>query len=245
MPVFPGIGTVVNVLAIIPGGLLGLLFKSGLKPRYQDAATLTLGLSVLFIGASGAIQGMLHVEGGLLSGLSTAQTLQLILALVLGALVGEFLDIDGHMEQLGRWLKQKADRGSDSRFVDGFVTASLTVCIGAMAVVGSIQDALAGDPSLLYTKAILDFMIVMVFASTYGKGAIFSALPVGAFQGTITLCAGALQPLLQDLAIQANLSLIGSILIFCVGVNLTFGNRFRVANMLPAIVFGVAFTALL
>ena len=148
------------------------------------------------------------------------------------------------MERLGAWLKAKASRGEDSTFIQGFVTASLTVCIGAMAVVGSIQDGLSGDPSTLFTKSILDCMIVMVFASTYGKGAIFSALPVGVFQGTVTLLAGLLAPVFSQ-AVISNLSFLGSILIFCVGINLAFGPRFRVANMLPALVIGGLYTALL
>lgn len=242
---FVGIGTVVNVLAIAAGGLLGLIFKNGLRPRWQEAMIRTLGLAVILIGGSGALQGMLRVEDGTLMGLSTFQTLEMIFSLVLGTLVGEMLDLDGGMERLGLWLKKKADRGGESRFVEGFVTASLTVCIGAMAVVGSIQDALMRDPSLLYTKAILDFMIVMVFAATYGKGAVFAALPVGVFQGSITLCARALQGLFQNVAVQNSLSFLGSILIFCVGINLVFEQRFRVANMLPCLVFGIMAAALL
>ena len=133
-------------------------------------------------------------------------------------------------------------QGRRQQFVQGFVTASLVVCIGAMAIVGSIQDGLSGDPSTLYTKSILDFLIVMIFASTYGKGAIFSALPVGVLQGTVTLCAGLLSPVFSQPVID-NLSFLGSMLIFCVGVNLCFGTKFKVANMLPALVFCAVFTA--
>lgn len=239
-----GMGTIVNVLAIIVGGLLGLLFKGGLKEHYQKAVIQALGLSTLFIGVSGVLPGMLVVEDGTLTGVSTKETLGMILSLALGTLIGEWLDFDGKMERLGAWLKKKATRGDDSQFIQGFVTASLTVCIGAMAIVGSIQDGLSGDPSTLFTKAILDFLIVMIFASTYGKGAVFSALPVGVLQGTVTLCAGLLAPLFSQ-AVIANLSFLGSILISCVGVNLAFGNRFRVANMLPALVIGAVYTALL
>ena len=142
------------------------------------------------------------------------------------------------MEQLGAWLKAKADRGGDSQFIQGFVTASLTVCIGAMAIVGSIQDGLTGDAATLYTKSILDFMIVMIFASIYGKGAIFSALPVT--QRSTVLCAGLVAPIFSD-GVIANLSFLGNMLIFCVGVNLCFGAKFKVANLLPALVFGPVF----
>lgn len=239
-----GIGTIVNVLAIVVGGCVGLLFKGGLKEHYQQAVVKSLGLCTLFIGVSGALPGLLVVADGGLTSVSIRETLGMILSLALGTLIGEWLDFDGKMEQLGGWLKEKATRGEDNQFIQGFVTASLTVCIGAMAVVGSIQDGLSHDPSTLFTKSILDCMIVLIFASTYGKGAIFSALPVGVFQGCVTLCAGLLAPVFSD-AVIANLSFLGSILIFCVGVNLAFGNKFRVANMLPALVIGAVYTALL
>lgn len=236
-----GTGTIVNVLAIIAGGSLGLLGKGGLKPQYQDSIIKSLGLATMFIGTSGTLQGMFSVAGESLISLGTRDTLAMILALALGTLAGEMLDFDGKMEQLGLWLKSRADRKGDSRFVQGFVTASLVVCIGAMAIVGSIQDGLTGSASTLYTKSILDFMIVMIFASTYGKGAIFSALPVGVIQGAVTLCAGLLSPVFSP-AVIANLSLLGNMLIFCVGVNLSFGTKFKVANMLPALVLGAVFT---
>lgn len=239
-----GIGTIVNVAAIIVGGLIGLLFKGGLKEHYQEAIVKSLGLCTMFIGAAGALPGLLRVEDGVLVSAPIRDTLGMILAMALGTLIGEWLDFDGKMERLGAWLKEKASRGEDSQFIQGFVTASLTVCIGAMAIVGSIQDGLSHDPSTLFTKSILDFLIIIIFASTYGKGAIFSALPVGVLQGGVTLCAGLLAPVFSA-AVIANLSFLGSILIFCVGVNLAFGSKFRVANMLPALVLGAAYTALL
>ena len=198
----------------------------------------------MFIGAAGALPGLLRVEGGVLTSAPIRDTLGMILSIALGTLIGEWLDFDGRMERLGAWLKKKATRGEDSQFIQGFVTASLTVCIGAMAIVGSIQDGLSHDPSTLFTKSILDFLLIIIFASTYGKGAIFSALPVGVLQGGVTLCAGLLAPVFSS-AVISNLSFLGSILIFCVGVNLAFGNKFRVANMLPALVLGAAYTALL
>ena len=239
-----GIGTIVNVAAIVVGGLIGLLFKGGLKEHYQEAIVKSLGLCTMFIGAAGALPGLLRVEDGALASAPIRDTLGMILSMALGTLIGEWLDLDGKMERLGAWLKAKASRGEDSQFIQGFVTASLTVCIGAMAIVGSIQDGLSHDPSTLFTKSILDFLIIIIFASTYGKGAIFSALPVGVLQGGVTLCAGLLAPVFSA-AVIANLSFLGSILIFCVGVNLAFGSKFRVANMLPALVLGAAYTALL
>lgn len=235
-----GTGTLVNVAAIVLGGLLGLLVRGGLKEHYQDGILKAVGLAIVFLGASGALTGLLTVEGGRLSTVGVRDTLAMVLAMALGALAGEFVDLDRHMEQLGAWLKAKADRGSDSQFIQGFVTASLTVCIGAMAIVGAIQDGLTGNAATLYTKAVLDFILVMIFASLYGKGAIFSALPVGVLQGTITLFAGLLSPVFRQPVID-NLSFLGNMLIFCVGINLCFGTRFKVANLLPALVLGPVF----
>ena len=123
--------------------------------------------------------------------------------------------------------------------MDAFVTASLTVCIGAMAIVGSIQDGILGDYSILAAKAVLDRIIILVMTCSMGKGCIFSAIPVAVFQGSITALAGLIRPLMTEAAL-GNLSMIGSILIFCVGVNLVWGKKLKVANMLPAVVFAVA-----
>ena len=230
-----GLGTIANVAAIIVGGGIGMLLKGGMKEHYQQSLQKAMGLCTIFIGASGALTGMIYMDGGRLA---TINTLPMIIAMVIGTVIGEFFDFDGKMEALGHYLKEKASAAGDSRFVEGFVTASLTVCIGAMAIVGSIQDGLLGDPSTLYTKSVLDFVIVMVFASAYGKGALFSALPVGVLQGSITVLAALLGSGSLPVAAVENLGFMGSVLIFCVGVNLAFGPKFRVANMLPALVIG-------
>lgn len=235
-----GLGTIANVAAIIAGGLLGLVMKGGLKQHYQDALEKAMGLCTIFIGASGTLAGMYTVSGGTLI---TGSSLGMIAAMVIGTIIGEFFDFDGKLEQLGVWLKSKAAKGDDSRFVEGFVTASLVVCVGAMAIVGSIQDGLLGDPSTLLTKSVMDGVIVMVFASAYGKGAIFSALPVGVLQGGVTLLAALVLKGNLPQEVIINLSFLGSALIFCVGVNLAFGPKFRVANMLPALVVGAVITA--
>lgn len=232
-----GIGTIVNVAAIIVGGMIGLIMKGGLKEHYRDALEKTMGLCTMFIGASGTLAGMFRVSG---NALETGGSLVMIASMVIGTIIGEFFDFEGKLERLGEWLKRKASKGEDSRFVEGFVTASLVVCIGAMAIMGSIQDGLLGDPSTLLTKSVMDGVILIVFASAYGKGALFSALPVGVLQGGITLLAALLAkgPLPDEMI--ANLSFLGSALIFCVGVNLAFGSKFRVSNMLPALPVGIA-----
>ena len=218
-----GTGTIVNVSAVIIGSGLGMLIRGGIKQRFQDLLMQALGLSTLFIGAAGALKGIFTVNG---AGLET------------GALIGEGINIEKQIERFGEWLKRKVKSNGDSGFVEGFVTSSLVICVGAMAVVGSLQDGLTGDAAMLYTKAILDFVIVLVLASALGKGVLFSALPLGILQGSITLFAGVIAPVLSDKMID-NLSFIGSVLIFCVGINLCFGKKIKVGNLLPALVIAV------
>ena len=175
----------------------------------------------------------------LLTVIGTTCSVLITLCLALGALIGEIINIEELFERFGGWLRVRTGNARDKQFVDGFVTASLTVCIGAMAIVGAIEDGLTGDYSILATKAILDFIIVMVMTCSMGKGCIFSAIPVAALQGGVTALAGLIKPVMTDAALS-NLSLIGSILIFCVGVNLVFGKKVRVANLLPAVVLAAA-----
>ena len=231
-----GLGTIINTLAIILGGLGGLLFGRFLKESVQDALCKAGGVSTLFLGIAGALEGMLTVEG---TGVVSGGTMLVIGCIALGSLIGALLNLEDGMERFGQWLKIKTGNARDTRFVDAFVTASLTVCIGAMAIVGSIQDGIKGDYSILAAKAVLDFIIIMVMTCSMGKGCIFSAIPVAIFQGSITALAGLIKPLMTDAALS-NLSMIGSILIFCVGVNLVWGKKLQVANMLPAVVLAVA-----
>lgn len=227
-----GIGTIVNTLAVIVGSMIGIMIKGGLKQRYQEIIMQALGLATLFIGASGAMSGMLKVID---NGLETQGSMLLIGSLVFGALVGEFLNIELRLEQIGEWLKSKVHIKSDTHFVEGFVTSALVICVGAMAIVGALQDGLQGDPSTLFAKSILDFIIVMVFASTLGIGVTFSALPLFVYQGSITLFATFLKPFLTQ-GVITNLSFIGSVLIFAVGINLCFDKKIKVANLLPAMI---------
>lgn len=232
----PGTGTIINCAAVVAGGILGLLLKKGLPERFQNILICICGLSTLFMGIAGTLKEMFTVENGMLV---THGTLMIIFSLALGALTGELLNIEKRIEELGEWLKVKSGSSKDTRFMDGFLNTSLTICIGAMAVVGSIQDGLNGDFTTLTAKAILDFIIVVVMTSSLGKGCIFSAIPVGIFQGSITLLARFIEPLLNTTSIS-NMSMVGSMLIFCVGVNLMFQQKIKVANLLPALVFAVA-----
>lgn len=230
-----GLGTLVNVLAVLAGSGLGMLIKTGLKRRFRDILMQACGIATIFLGISGALAGLLKVENG---AVSTKNTMLLIFSLVLGGLAGEALNIEAGMEALGERLKRLVRDKSDSRFVDGFVTASLVICVGAMAIVGSIQDGLTGDHTLLFSKSLLDFVIVMVFAATFGLGVMFSALPLGILQGGITLAAALVAGFLSE-SLISDLSCVGSVLIFCVGLNVAFNAKIRVGNLLPALLVPV------
>lgn len=231
-----GLGTIINSAAIVVGGIFGLLFGKFMKERIQDTLLKACGVCVLFIGIAGAMEGMLKIsDSSLLSG----RSMFIVASIALGAVVGEILNIEHGFERFGEWLKEKTGNAKDKGFVNGFVTASLTVCIGAMAVIGAIRDGISGDYSILVTKAILDMIIIMVMTCSLGKGCIFSAIPVFVFQGIITALARLIKPLMTTAAL-ANLSLVGSILIFCIGVNTVWDKRIKVANLLPSLVFAVA-----
>ncbi|MBR2421792.1 MAG: DUF554 domain-containing protein [Oscillospiraceae bacterium] len=231
-----GLGTLINTLAILSGGICGALFGKLLSESAQDTLTKVCGVSTLFIAITGALEEMLTVENG---DIVSGGSMLVILCLAIGAVIGEWLDIEGGFERFGQWLKIKSGNAKDKEFVNAFVTASLTVCIGAMAIVGSIQDGILGDYSILATKAVLDLIIITVMSCSMGRGAVFSAIPVAVFQGSITVLAGFLRPVMTEAAL-ANLSLVGNVLIFCVGINLVWGKRIKVANLLPAIAVAVA-----
>jgi hypothetical protein len=233
-----GLGTIINVAGILAGGLLGRVFGKGLKERYQETLMAAIGVCTLFIGIAGTLEEMLTVTDGTIS---STGTMMMIGSFAIGALIGEWMNIEDKMERFGEWLKAKTGSEGDASFVEAFVTASLTVCIGAMAVVGSIQDGINGDYSILAAKAVLDLIIVMIMTASMGKGCIFSAIPVGIFQGSVTLLAGLLEPLMTTQALS-NLSLTGSVMIFCVGVNLVWGKKVKVANLLPTLVVAVVWS---
>lgn len=230
-----GLGTLINTAGIVVGGIAGHFFGKYLTERHQDTLSTTCGVSVLFIGIAGAMEGMMKIEGG---SLTSGRSMFVVICLALGALIGESINIEGWFERFGEWLKIKTGNAKDKDFVNGFVTASLTVCIGAMAIVGAIQDGILGDYSILAIKTILDLIIIMVMTCSMGKGCAFSAIPVFVFEGGITLLSRFIKPVMTEAALF-NLSLIGSILIFCVGLNLVWGKKVRVANLLPAVVLAV------
>ena len=230
-----GMGTLINAACVLLGGALGFLFGKALKQRYQDIMVAGSGLSTIFIGASGALKYMLVIADG---ALATSGEMMLVISMCLGALIGEVLNIEHHIERFGEWLRLRSHSERDPRFIEGFTSASFTLCIGAMAIIGPMNDALYHDYTLLVTKGILDAIIVMALTSSLGKGAVFSVIPLVLWQGLMTLLATLIGPLITE-AELANLSLVGSVLIFCVGINLVFGKKVKVANFLPALIVAV------
>jgi len=233
----PGLGTLINAAAIILGGIIGMLAGKRIGTKMRDMLSAVMGISVIFIGAAGTLKNMFVITDG---AISAQGDMMMIFSLVLGGIVGSLVRIEDSFERFGEWLKKKTGNGGDSRFVDGFVTASLTVCIGAMAIMGSIADGISGDHSILVTKAILDLVIIVVMSASMGIGCLFSAVPVLILQGSVTLLSRLLVSVMTDAAVS-NLSLVGSVLIFCVGINLTFGKKIAVGDLLPSVVFAVLF----
>ena len=235
-----GIGTVVNCLAIIVGTAFGLLIKGGLPKRFEETIFSAVGLAVMFIGFGGALSGLLVIFEG---SLSTQYTMMMVLSLVLGAVVGELLNIEKGLDNLGEWVKSKMPRKlAGNTFVDGFVTASMLFCIGAMAIVGSLEDGLNGNYSILFAKSVLDGISSVLLAASLGIGVGVSAAPLLIYQGGITILAQFVKPYLENYpALIGQISCVGSILIFAIGINMIFGKKIKVGNLLPAILLPILF----
>lgn len=226
-----GLGTIINAMAIIIGGLIGIILKKGIPERFKDTIMQAIGLAVLIVGFSGSLQGIFSITAD--GKLDRNYIVGMILSLVIGSLIGEALNIEEGLEKLGMWFQNKY-AGKESNFAKGFVTASLVYCVGAMAIVGSLEDGLYGKIDILLAKSMLDGISAIVFSATLGIGVLLSSLPVLTYQGTITLLAGVLKPLLSDIVVS-QMSLVGSVLIMAIGFNLLEIKKFKVGNMLPAI----------
>lgn len=213
------LGTIVNTLAILLGCGIGLLLKRGINAKVTDAIMKGISLCVIYIG----IDGML--EGG--------KTLAVIIAMALGAAIGTLLDLNGKMEKLGKVIEGRIS-GGGAGIAQGFVTASLIYCVGAMAVVGSLQSGLNGDHSMLYTKALLDGISAMVLTASLGAGVGLSAASVFVYQGGLTLLAGLIAPVLSD-EVVAEMTCVGSILIAALGLNMLGVTKLNVMDYVPAI----------
>ena len=225
---------------IVLGGFIGLFFGRYLSETMQKSLVAVTGVCVLLIGILGLASEMLIVTDGKLT---CANPLMLILCLVLGTAVGEWFDLEAWIERFGVWLKARSGSEKDPGFLKAFVSSSLVVCIGAMAVVGAVEDGLSGNIAMLEAKAVLDAIIIMVMAASLGRGCLFSAIPVGLLQGSMTILAVWLKPFMTEAVLSA-ISAVGSAMIFCVGLNLVFALKIRVANTLPALVLAVLWASL-
>ena len=226
------LGTIVNVLAIIGGCLVGLIVKGKLTEKISSTIMNGLALCVTYIGISGALKGQ--------------DTLQIIICIALGSLIGEIIDIDKKLNDLGDMIEKKINSKRKSNVHDkisiaeGFVTSSLLFCVGAMAVVGSLESGLKGNHSTLFAKSILDGVSSIIFTSSLGIGVILSSIAVLAYQGGITLLAGGLSTILTETIIN-NMSAVGSLLIVGLGLNMLGVSKIKVANLLPAIFIPIIF----
>ncbi len=216
------LGVLVNTLAVLLGGTVGLLFKKVLPQKISGGVMTGIGLCTLYIGIDGMLNG--------------ANVLLIIISMVLGATVGFLLNIDGGIERLGKFVEHRLSRSESGTVARGFVTASLLFCVGAMTVVGSLNAGISGDNTLLFTKSLLDLCSSMMLAASLGIGVLFAAAFVFTFQGALVLLAQLLQPLLTDGAVQA-MTCAGSLMILALGLNLLGVTKIKVANYLPALLF--------
>jgi uncharacterized membrane protein YqgA involved in biofilm formation len=212
------LGTLVNVAAVLAGGGAGLLLKGRLSSRVTENLLRVMGLCVCVIGLSSA--------GG-------GDTLLLVVSLASGAVIGETVDIDGGLNRFGLRIQEKMSGGESSRIAEGFVTASLLFCVGAMSIVGSIDSGLRGDHSVIFTKSVIDGVTAMVFASALGAGVLLSGLSILIYQGAIVLCASGLQGVLSD-GLITQISAVGGVMILALGLNMALEAKIKAANLLPA-----------
>lgn len=219
-------GVIVNTAAIIVGSLLGVLLGKHFPKRLSDAILTGSSLCVIYIGIDGVTSG--------------TNALIVILSMVIGAIIGELLQLDSRLHTLGDRLEQRFSQNGPSRISEGFVSGSLLFCVGAMAVVGALNSGLIGDHSTLYAKSILDGVISLVFATTMGIGVAFSAAAVFLYQGLIAVCASFAAPYLGD-AVISNMKCVGSLLILGLGLNMLGITKIKVMNYVPAIFFPILF----
>ncbi len=224
------LGNYINFITIVIGCLIGLLLKKGLKDEYKAIIMQAIGLSVLFVGAAITIGGLLDPD---------SEPVLFIVSLVIGGLVGEMLGIERALERLGAFIQRRVG-ASDNNVAQGFVTASLIFCVGTMAIIGSLESGLTGNHNTLFAKSVIDGITSMILASTLGIGVIFSSAAVFIYQGSIILFSGILEPLLTANVIR-EISIIGGILIFGIGLTMMEIRKIRTVNLLPAVVVPVIY----
>lgn len=216
------LGTLVNAIAIIVGAVVGIVLKKGLPGRMTDTLMKGVGLCTVFLGISGSLKG--------------ENSLILILSIVIGTIIGEGIDLEDKINRLGLWAERRFKKESNGEVsvAEGFVTASLLVCVGAMAIVGALQSGLMGDHKMLFSKSILDFIMAVVLSSTLGIGVAFSAGLVFLYQGSITLLAQWIAPFLTNTVIM-EMTCVGSVVMIGLGLNIIGITKLRVMNYVPAI----------
>lgn len=237
-----GLGTIINVVAVVIGATVGILLHKFIPSRLQNTVMSGIGLSVCFVGISGVISKMLVVQNGVFS---TKDTMLMVASLVIGAFIGELLNIEKQLERFGDFCKKHIKSGKENtKFTEGFVSASLLFCVGAMAIVGSLEDGLNGDYTTLFAKSLMDGTVAIFFAATMGAGVYLSVLPVAIYQGGITLLAGVIKPLLSNALID-QLSLVGSVLIFAIGLNMCANTKIKTGNLLPAVIVPIFYNVII
>lgn len=227
-------GTLVNCAAVIVGGAIGVIFKKGIKDSYTESINRSLGIAILIIGLNGVISNMFSVADGKIS---SSGELLLVAFLVLGTLIGEVLKLESRFGKFCEKIEKKFRAGG---FASGFINGTILFCVGAMAIIGSINDGLTGDSSVLFVKSALDFISAIIFGATLGYGVIFTFIPLLVYQGGITLLAGTLSGILQG-ELLSQVCMVGYAIIIAIGVNFIFGKKFNTLNMLPGILLPVAY----
>lgn len=222
------IGTIVNTIAVIVGSLIGVMLHKNFPDRVKAIVFQGIGLATLVLGMQMAFE--------------VQNLLILIFSILIGGIIGEVINVEMYFERFADWLKRKV-KIKDDKFSDGFITATLIYCIGSMAVIGSLNEGLRGDRTLLFTKSILDGFTSVALASTYGIGVLFSAIPLLIYQGGLTVMARYFQSLFSDV-ILAELTAVGGVLILGIGINLLEIKKVKLMNLLPALLVVVLLTSI-
>ncbi|WP_312642995.1 DUF554 domain-containing protein [Hydrogenoanaerobacterium sp.] len=233
------IGTIVNTAAIALGGLIGLLIKRGVPKHVEEAVMSSLGIGILIVALNGVIGSMFTAQPT--GKLSDSGGLLLIISLAVGTLIGELLRIDDRLNHVGRMIETKLKIDG---FAKGFISASLIFCVGAMSIIGPLNDGLRGDASVLFIKSALDGTTALILASTLGVGVLFSAIPVLVYQGTIALLAGVLTKVVSD-DLMSMICMVGYAIVLCIGLNFIDSSKIKTANLLPALLVPIVYNMLM
>lgn len=228
------LGTIVNTAAIALGGILGIIFQKRLNRQIEESLYKILGVAVFILGLNGVISSMFTVQNGKIS--SNGELL-LVVSLVVGTVIGELLKIEARLDSLSKKVENQLRL---SNFSSGFVAGSILYCVGAMAIVGAINDGLRGDSSTLLVKSIIDGVCAIIMASTLGIGVIFSCIPVLLYQGSLSLLSGWIGPVLTDTLLN-QICMVGYAIVMCIGINFWGTTKIKTANLLPSILVPVLY----